>query len=127
MAVSITSADAYISANVIDIDDWADADTDKKQRLLNVADSVITRKYNKFEIPDEAVYEFAAVLAVVFSDTYKMQRYGVKSFSVKGISFSFAGDSAELEQLIPKRATDLIGELNGVDLTSRQRVGRSVR
>ncbi|WP_019241509.1 MULTISPECIES: hypothetical protein [Bacillus] len=127
MAVTISDADVYIAQNVIDIDDWADAEEAKKQRILTAASTTLSRKYKDYEIPDAAVYEFAPVLAIVFSDTYKMQRYGVNSFSVKGISFSFAGDSAELEQLIPKTAVDLISELNGIDLTPKRRVGRSVR
>ena len=35
MAVSIADADSYISQNVIDTEDWADADEAKKQRMLN--------------------------------------------------------------------------------------------
>ncbi|MEH6943723.1 hypothetical protein [Bacillus sp. JJ722] len=127
MTVNITDADLYIAQNVIDIDDWTETDEAKKQRILNVADSTLKSKYPKYEIPDTAVYEFAPILAIVFSDTYKMQRYGVNSFSVKGISFSFAGDSAELEQLIPKRADELIAEVNGEVTKPRRRIGRSVR
>lgn len=125
---NVTDADAYIELNVLDIDEWVDSDEERKTRCLNVASKVLTRKFPKYTIPNNAVYEFAVVLATVFSDTYKMQRYGVASFSVKGISFTFTGKEEELEELIPNEAYALIGEENGVDLKRRRvRVGWSLR
>jgi hypothetical protein len=55
--------------NVIVIDDWTDSHDDKKQRLLNVALSTLTRVYPTYTIPDNAVYEFSAVLATAYNDT----------------------------------------------------------
>lgn len=127
MALSITAADAYISQNVIDVDDWNDSDASRKQRILNVASRTLGNRYKQMTIPDNAVYEFAPVLAAVFNDTNKLQQYGVSNFSVKGISFSFNGsNSGDVYRLIPKSSSDLIGEANGVALDTR-RVGRSVR
>ena len=127
---NITDADTYISLNVLDVDEWLDSDDDRKTRILNVANRVLTRKFVDLVIPDNAVYEYASVLATVFSDTYKMQRYGVQSFTVKGLTFAFTGKEDELEDLIPNSAVELIEDENGVDLTkakARVRVGRSYR
>ncbi|NYV68916.1 hypothetical protein HYI36_27015 [Bacillus sp. Gen3] len=126
MAVTIAAADAYIFANVIDIEDWQDSDTERKQRLLNVAERTLTSRYKPYVIPDDAVYEFVPVLAATFNDTNKMQQYGVKQFSIKSISFTFGSGKTDLLDLIPNSVLDLIGEANGVNLTKR-RIGRSVR
>ena len=124
---NIEEADNYVNAYVLDVDEWNDSDDDRKTRCMNVAARVLSRKYSKYTIPDNAIYEFAAVLANVFSDTYKMQRYGVASFSVKGISFTFTGKDDELERLITDEVKALIGEENGVTLTGSVRVGWSLR
>lgn len=127
MAVTITTADAYIHANVIDNEDWQESDTPRKQRILNVANSTLSKRYSKYVIPDNAVYEFAAVLAAVFNDTNKMQQYGVTQFTMKGFSVSFGGSpKGSVSAFIPSSALDIIGEENGVNLQFR-RVGRSVR
>jgi hypothetical protein len=118
MAVNINDADSYIESNVIVIDDWIDSDDAKKQRLLNVALSTLTRVYSTYTIPDEAVYEFAAVLAVAFNDTNIQKQNGVKQFSVSGISYTFDGGRDSVESLIPSAALDLIGKANGVSLGS---------
>ncbi|MFZ7945665.1 hypothetical protein [Neobacillus sp. 19] len=116
MAVNITDADTYIESNVIVIDDWTDSDEAKKQRILNVALTTLNRVYLQYTIPDAAVYEFAAVLAVAFNDTNAQMQNGVKQFSVAGISYTFEGGRATLESLIPVVALDLIGKANGVTL-----------
>ncbi|AND39614.1 hypothetical protein [Cytobacillus oceanisediminis] len=127
MALSITDADVYISANVLDIDDWMDADESRKQRLLNVANRTLVNRYSNYVIPDNAVYEFAARLSVLFNDTNKMQQYGVKQFSMKGISMAFDGKvSDDYSVFIPANVLTMIGEANGVVLSAR-RIGRSVR
>lgn len=127
MALSITDADAYISANVLDIEDWMDADTARKQRLLNVANRTLVNRYSNYVIPDNAVYEFAARLSVLFNDTNKMQQNGVKQFSMKGISMAFDGKvSDDYSVFIPANVLTMIGEANGVILSAR-RIGRSVR
>jgi hypothetical protein len=119
MAVNIIDADSYIESNVIIIDDWIDSDEAKKQRLLNVALSTLTRVYSQYTIPDEAVYEFAAALSVGFNDTNVQKQNGVKQFSVAGISYMFDGGRESVESLIPSVAVDLIGKANDVSLGSQ--------
>jgi hypothetical protein len=116
MAVNIFEADAYIETNVIVIDDWTDSHDDKKQRLLNVAISTLTRVYPTYTIPDNAVYEFSAVLATAYNDTNVQKQNGVKQFSVSGISYTF-GEKQAIETLIPSSARALIGKENGVSLS----------
>jgi hypothetical protein len=127
VALDIIAATAYINTNVIDTEDWVDADDDKKQRLLNVADKTLQKRYGNFTIPDNAVYDFAAVLAVAFNDTNKLQQQGVAQFAIKGIAFTFKNTPVkELDAFIPQSTLDIIGDANGVKL-SKRRVGRSVR
>lgn len=116
MAVTIADADSYIALNVIITEDWTDSDEAKKTRLLNVAQSTLNRVYSQYTIPDNAVYEFAAILARAFNDTNVQKQNGVKSFGIKGISFTFDGGPDALEALIPSTTKHLIGEENGVDL-----------
>jgi hypothetical protein len=118
MAINTMDADAYINENVIEVDDWNDADFSKKTRYLNVALSTLQRTFADKVVPDNAVYEFAAVLAVRFNDVYKNIQYGVKSFSVAGITYSFDGSSKSLTELIPPQAKALISEANGGDTGS---------
>lgn len=114
MTLSIDAANAYISSNVIDIDDWNDADEAKKQRILNVATRTLSRQFPNVTIPDEAVYEFSAVLATVFNDTNKLAQQGVSSYTVSGVaSFSFADPGAkDLYKFIPRIVIDLINDVN---------------
>jgi hypothetical protein len=116
MAVNIFDADSYIELNVIVIEDWTDSDEAKKQRLLNVALSTLSRVYPNYTIPDEAVYEFVAVLSVAFNDTNVQKQNGVKQYSVAGISYMFDGGKESVESLIPAVALDLIGKANDVTL-----------
>jgi hypothetical protein len=116
MALDIYSADDYIETNVIVIEDWTDCDEDKKQRLLNVANSTLSRVYPDYTIPDEAVYEFSAVLATAYNDTNVQKQNGVKQFSVSGISYTF-GEKQAVETLIPSSARALISKANGVSLS----------
>lgn len=128
MALSITDANTYINGNVIEAEDWLEADDAKKQRILNVAQDTLVRRFPSYTIPDNAVYEFCAALAVAFNDTNKLAKQGIKSFSIDGVgSFSFKdGIPSDLTTLIPQKSYDLIGDANGVKL-GRRRVGRSVR
>jgi hypothetical protein len=127
MAVTILDADAYIETNVIDIEDWKDSDANKKQRILNVASTTLTRKYPDYIIPDESVYEFSSVLATAFNDTNRLNNQGIASFSITGVaSFNFKDtQSRSLYAFIPEITYQLIGEANDVTL-SRRRVGWSV-
>lgn len=121
MALNVFDADAYIETNVIDIEDWQDADDSKKQRILNVAEQVLARKYSDYEIPANASYEYAAALAVAFNDTNRMNNQGVASFSITGVgSFNFKDtQKRDLESFIPKTALDIIGAANGISLGGR--------
>jgi len=116
MALNVFGADVYIESNVILIEDWTDSDDARKQRLLNVANSTLSRVYPTYTIPDNAVYEYVAVLATAFNDTNAQKQNGVKQFSVAGISYMFDGGKDSLESLIPTASLDLIGKENGVSL-----------
>jgi hypothetical protein len=114
MALNITDADTYISLNVIHIEDWTDSDSQRKQRLINVASRTLTTKFSDYVIPDEAVYEFAAKLATIFNDTNVQAQSGVQGFSLSGVaSFTFKGDiPTDLDRMIPKQVGDLISAAN---------------
>ncbi|MFC4103604.1 hypothetical protein [Paenibacillus xanthanilyticus] len=132
MALTIEDATAYIALNCIDIEDWADADDAKKQRIVNVAQRTLTTRYASYTIPDNAVYEFANVLATVFNDTNRLQQQGVSGFSLQGAaSFTFktesvTGPAADLTKFIPQTALDLISAANGGVKLSRRNVGWTV-
>jgi hypothetical protein len=125
MAISITDADVYIAENCIDVEDWADSDEARKNRILNVAGRTLTSKYATYVIPDAAVYEFANVLSIAFNDTNRMQRQGINVFglaSVFNVGFKaelVTGPDADLSRLIPQSALDIIGAENGVKLSKR--------
>jgi ABC-type tungstate transport system permease subunit len=90
MAVNIQGADLYVANFFIDSSDWMENDDQKKQRILNVADRSLADKYKDLIIPEDAVYEFAATLAIVYNDTNRMQQHGIAGFSVTGVgSFTF--------------------------------------
>ncbi|OMD21696.1 hypothetical protein [Paenibacillus odorifer] len=126
MSTTVIAADTYISANVIDTEGWADSDAAKRQRMLNVAERTLIRYYSKYTIPDEAVYEFAAALATVYSDVMVAGQRGVQSTSLSGVtSTSFREGSRELVSMIPQSCRDLIGDANGVRIPAR-RVGRLI-
>lgn len=114
MAVNLADANAYIDQYVIDNEDWKDADDAKKQRILNVALRTLSTKYPQYTIPDNAVYEYAAVLAVVFNDTNRLAQQGVTSFAIDGVgAFNYKDASVrspggDIEKYIPKTAIDLI-------------------
>lgn len=121
MALSVIDADIYIETNVIDIEDWQSVDDAKKQRMLNVAEQVLTRKYPDYIIPANASFEYAAALAVAFNDTNRMNNQGIAGFSITGVgSFNFKDTlKRDLESFIPKTTFDLIGEANDVKLSGR--------
>ncbi|PEV40332.1 hypothetical protein [Bacillus thuringiensis] len=115
----IEAANEHIDAYVISNEDWHDADDKKKVRLMNSADRTLHNKFKGSEIPDNAIYEFSAYLAIVFNDTNKMQQQGIASFSVTGVgSFTFKENNVSsaigqsLNELIPDSVIDLIAEVN---------------
>lgn len=127
---SIAEATEYINAYVISNEDWNEAEDDKKTRLLNAAERTLRDKYEAQAavIPDEAVFEFAAHLAIAFNDTNKMQQQGIAGFSVTGVgSFTFKENNVTsaigqpLDELIPASAKSLIEKANeGLVLTGRK-------
>lgn len=121
---NITQADEYIRYHAIDNEDFLDAENDVKVKFLNVSHRTLTRKYPTLTIPVNADHLFAAVLAVAYNDTNKLQQQGVAGFSIKGISFTFKDWAKKgLDALIPEEVIDLIAEENGVELGS----GRTAR
>lgn len=111
MTLTIEAADAYVLAFTLDNEDWQDADSPRKQALLNVAGRELRRKYPTHTIPDDAAYEFANALAIAFNDQNRLRMQGVKSSSDKvgTVTFDSAGDG-DLSRLIPPTAVDLINE-----------------
>jgi hypothetical protein len=132
MAIDIYMADDYINFNVIDVDDWLKADDQRKERVLNVANATIKRKYPNYIIPDNAVYEFCAVLATLFNSTNKLQMQGVTGLTIDGVSALQFNDKKtsffdkDLADFIPKSALHLIGTENNVNLSSGLTVGRMI-
>lgn len=112
--VNITDATSYIELNVIDIEDWSDSDSAKKQRILNVANTTLSTKFSDYTIPNEAVYLYANELAIAFNDTNRLNNQGVASFSITGVaSFNFKEtQKRDLDAFIPKSALDLINAAN---------------
>lgn len=121
MALSVESANEYINRMTIDNEDWNDYDAAKQQRVLNVAEDVLARKFRKYVIPDDAVYEFTNVLATAYNDTNRLNKHGIASFSLTGVgSFTYKETlRADDESLIPKKTIDLIEEENDVKLSGR--------
>jgi hypothetical protein len=133
--LSTADATVYIAANVVSNEDWNEADEAKKQRLVNVADRtltdfcedrILTDKVTTYMLPSEAVYEFAAFLAIAFNDTNKLQQQGVAGFSVTGVSsFTFKENNVQsavgqpIVELIPASVKRLIEKENNVKLTGR--------
>ncbi len=129
MAATLEGANEYIDAFIIDNEDWFDADDAKQQRIVNVANRTLVTEFaqkdykladgttRRYQIPDEAVYEFCAGLAVVFNDTNKLQQHGIAGFSVTGVaSFTFKENNVKtpggiaLKAFIGQEVYDLINE-----------------
>ena len=119
MALSVEAANEYINRMTIDNEDWNDYDDAKQQRVLNVAEDVLARKFRKYVIPDDAVYEFTNVLATAYNDTNRLNKHGIASYSITGVgSFTYKETlRADDESLIPKKTIDLIEEANDVKLS----------
>ncbi len=121
MALSVEAANEYINRMTIDNEDWNDYDDAKQQRVLNVAEDVLARKFRKYVIPDDAVYEFTNVLATAYNDTNRLNKHGIASYSITGVgSFTYKETlRADDESLIPKKTIDLIEEASDVKLSGR--------
>ncbi|MEK4547357.1 hypothetical protein NYE64_13820 [Bacillus sp. FSL L8-0173] len=121
MALSVEAANEYINRMTIDNEDWNDYDDAKRQRVLNVAEDVLARKFRKYVIPDDAVYEFTNVLATAYNDTNRLNKHGIASYSITGVgSFTYKETlRADDESLIPTKTIDLIEEANDVKLSGR--------
>lgn len=126
MAVTVTDATTYITAQCVDVDDWTDSDEAKKLRMLNVAQRTLSATYPTYTIPDAAIFEFTNVLAIVFNDTNRQAQQGMTSFSIDKVgSFNFKDSivgrpSDDLRKFIPQTSRDIIGTENGVKLPSRR-------
>ncbi|MDF9556298.1 hypothetical protein P5757_09585 [Bacillus tropicus] len=124
----IEAATAHIDEYVISNEDWHDADEAKKNRLLNAAGRTLANKFKGATIPNNAIYEFSAYLAIVYNDTNRMQQQGIASFSITGVgSFTFKENNVSsvigqpLSELIPDSVLKLIEEENE-DLNISDRV-----
>lgn len=133
MVWDISVVNDYIYSFVLDREDWEDAEEDRKLSYLNVSKQTLTRKFSKYNVPDTAIYEFAATLALIYNDTNKYQLHGVASFSVTGVSSTTFKENnvktpggIDLIDYIPSNVISIVGEANGVDLTSKKRLGRTV-
>ncbi|PFD39330.1 hypothetical protein CN285_15935 [Bacillus cereus] len=65
-------------------------------------------------MPDNAIYEFSAYLAIVYNDTNKMQQMGIASFSITGVgSFTFKENnvSSAIEQPLSELILDSVLQL----------------
>src|SRR5690625_4985749 len=115
----IEKADEYIRYNTIDNEDWFEAEDERKIALLNVSSSTLNARFKRYlededfpisEMPDSAVYTFAAVLAWVYNDTNKMAQQGVASASIRGISITFKDWARkDLYDFIPESIFEDIG------------------
>lgn len=120
MALTVLDATEYIASYCVDVEDWLEnTDDAQRQRCVNVADRTLKRVYKDLIIPDHAVYEFANVLAIMFSDTLKASMHGINSFTINGLgTWDFRGNGVEspadldYAKFIPKTAKDLIAEEN---------------
>lgn len=145
--INLDKATGYINLYVIANEDWVDADKDKQERILNVAERTVKNwarenvaervavKLNKpaeqvseddYDVPDEAIFETAAAMARVFNETNAMQQQGIASFSVTGVgSFTFKENNVTsaagepLENFITNEAMKYIEKQNGVRMTGR--------
>ena len=124
----IEAANAHIDADVISNEDWHEADDAKKVRLMNSADRSLHNRFKGAKIPENAIYEFSAYLAIVYNDTNRMQQQGIASFSITGVgSFTFKENNVSsaigqpLSELIPDSVLQLI-EVESEDLQLTGRV-----
>jgi hypothetical protein len=134
LAITLLAADTYVQLNVIDIEDWITSDEERKVRILNVAKRTIDVKFQSyiednpdFIIPDEAVYEFCPILALLFNDQNKHMLNGVSQLSATGIaSLMFKQDSIKtpgeysLADFIPQSALNMIGSANGIKIGGKR-------
>ncbi|WP_227494784.1 hypothetical protein [Bacillus mycoides] len=86
---------------------------------MNAAGRTLRKKFKGNTIPDNAIYEFSAYLAIVYNDTNKMQQQGIASFSVTGVgSFTFKENNVKsaigqsLSEIVPDSVIELIEEVN---------------
>ncbi|MEH6892247.1 hypothetical protein V7024_21780 [Bacillus sp. JJ864] len=114
---------------MISNEDWHEADDKKKIRLMNSADRTLHNTFKGNEIPDNAIYEFSAYLAIVFNDTNKMQRQGIASFSVTAVgSFTFEENnvSSAIKQLLSELIPDSVLQLIEAENENLQLTGRVI-
>lgn len=128
MAITVLDATDYISKFCVDVEEWLDnIEDEQRERCLNVSNRTLLREYADLTIPDEAVFEFANVLAILFSDTNKSQFHGVNTFTVNGLgTWDFKGAGVKLPSdinfadYIPRISKDLIAQVNGLPLKNQK-------
>ncbi|KAA0761709.1 hypothetical protein DN410_22545 [Bacillus sp. SH5-2] len=84
-------------------------------------------QFKGYDIAYNAIFEFSAYLVIVYNDTNKMQRQGIASFSLTGVSsFAFKENNVPsaigqpLSELIPGSVLQLIeAESEDLQLTGR--------
>lgn len=114
MAANLADAHEYITQNAADPESWNDLDDADRQRFLNVAVRILTRKFSRLTIPDSAVYLYACDLSTTYNDVNKQAVNGVQNFSISGAaSFSFFRAPDELGKRIPFIVLDEISAANG--------------
>lgn len=105
--------DNYVSNYVTDPEEYLSLDDANKRRYCNIASRTLQSKYAGYAVPNEAVYDFAAVLATTFSDQNKLAQQGVTQFSLSGsIGISFRNGKQELAALVPDHVADIISDAN---------------
>lgn len=108
---NLEEADAYIELNTVDNEDWFDAEETRKKAFLNVSLRTLKTALDMDEVPDEAVYLFAPILAFTYNDTNKMAQQGVASFSIRGISFTFKDWSKrQIRDFVPDEIYEMVGK-----------------
>ena len=110
---NLTEAVDYITYNAIDNEDFLASDSTAQIRFLNVAMRTLQSKFKNYELPNEAVYLFAAVLNANFNDTTVQAQRGIASFSVKGITYTFKDWALkDLSEFISEDVRNLVIEAN---------------
>ena len=113
MAINVTDATAYLMKNAVDVEDWSALDQAARNRFLNVAKKILSRRFKAYTVPDSAVYLYANELSILYNDTNRYAAHGVQSLSVTGVaSFSFFAKIDELGKKIPLAVLEEISEAN---------------
>lgn len=114
MAVDLQTAEQYFTESVANNDAWVNADSDQKQRALNNASNIISRRYPNRTIPDEAVFE-QAIWLLKISEARKTAEQGVTSYSIDGISVSLS----QIDRTLAPETIAMLGRRVGQSTSGR--------